>query len=705
VREFEGMTTLNVPGTYPTISAAVAAAIPGDVVLVAAGYGGNEAVDVAVDNLTFNAPAGVPNIVLSAGAGVLGITLAGESPIRIIGNTANNNFIGNAGANDISDGGGGNDRIDGGGGDDTIRSSGGTDTLIGGDGNDTFLIDDPVGGSVDGGAGSDTVHAVDLGGYTFSNVETLDTYYGFITASVSQVASFGNLTAIFGTADTQIVVSLRGAGGTLDFSTRINGENSLGIRDAGLTSAINITGSANDDYLFGSAFNDVLKGGAGADTLVGGAGRDTLIGNEGADILSGGAGNDILIGNGDGDTATYFDATGVRVNLAITTAQNTLSAGADTLSGISNLVGSDYADRLTGDGNANQLDGGAGNDTLDGGAGDDVLLGGDGNDHLLGSAGADRYDGGLGIDVADFRTMAGVQIFLDGSHVNAGDATGDSFVGVERLIGSQTDSDWLVGDGDDNMLVGLGGDDILEGGGGNDILDGGDGNDTLSGGDGNDGFRASAGADHFDGGAGTDYVNYGPSTGAQVFLDGSGTNARAAVGDTFTGVENLVGSLTGIDWLVGDSNANRLTGQGGNDILWGRGGIDQLEGGDGDDRLVGGTGADVMAGGAGSDTFVFDQKPLLASERDRIVDFTSGQDHLEIDASIFGGGLVAGGTVDLVAGSNPSSSGHAGATFLYNTGTGFLSFDADGQGSHAAVTFAWLQNVPTITAGDFTIVA
>ena len=38
------MATLRVPGTYPTISGAVAASAPGDIILVAAGYAGNEAV-------------------------------------------------------------------------------------------------------------------------------------------------------------------------------------------------------------------------------------------------------------------------------------------------------------------------------------------------------------------------------------------------------------------------------------------------------------------------------------------------------------------------------------------------------------------------------------------------------------------------------------------------------------------------------------
>src|SRR5688572_26544691 len=206
------MAVLNVPGTHPTIASAVAAAASGDTILVATGYAGNEAVDVTVNNLIFSAPSDVPNIVLSAGAGVLRITLADASPIRIIGNAANNIFVGNAGANEISDGNGGNDTINGGGGDDLITTSGGTDTLRGGAGDDRFRLDDAVGGTVDGGTGTDTVQTVDLASYAFSSVDTLDTYYGFLTGSLAQIASFGNITAVLGAPDTQIALSLRGIG-------------------------------------------------------------------------------------------------------------------------------------------------------------------------------------------------------------------------------------------------------------------------------------------------------------------------------------------------------------------------------------------------------------------------------------------------------------------------------------------------------------
>ena len=111
--------------------------------------------------------------------------------------------------------------------------------------------------------------------------------------------------------------------------------------------------------------------------LIGGAGNNTLIGGVGNDTLIGGAGNDTLDGGAGSDTASYADATaGVTVSLAMTTAQNTVGAGTDTLTNIENLTGSNLNDTLTGNAGANILNGGTGNDTLNGGAGNDTLIGG-----------------------------------------------------------------------------------------------------------------------------------------------------------------------------------------------------------------------------------------------------------------------------------------------------------------------------------------
>jgi Ca2+-binding RTX toxin-like protein len=67
-------------------------------------------------------------------------------------------------------------------------------------------------------------------------------------------------------------------------------------------------------------------------------------------------------------------------------------------------------------------------------------------------------------------------------------------------------------------------------------------------------------------------------------------------GDTFTSIENVVGSAFE-DVLLGDA---------GNNTLFGLDGVDLLGGQGGDDILVGGAGADVLDGGFGADVYFID---------------------------------------------------------------------------------------------------
>ena len=115
-------------------------------------------------------------------------------------------------------------------------------------------------------------------------------------------------------------------------------QNTIGSGSDALFHIENLRGSNFDDHLTGNSLNNVLEGGLGHDVLDGGA-----------------AGS---------DTASYQHATaGVTVSLAQQNVQqNTVGAGLDTLTNMSNLTGSDHNDTLTGDNNANALTGGAGSD-------------------------------------------------------------------------------------------------------------------------------------------------------------------------------------------------------------------------------------------------------------------------------------------------------------------------------------------------------
>ncbi|CUS33712.1 conserved hypothetical protein [Candidatus Nitrospira nitrosa] len=326
--------------------------------------------------------------------------------------------------------------------------------------------------------------------------------------------------------------------------------------------------------IIGTNSNNTLNGTTSADTIIGRAGNDTLNGSGGNDRLNGGTGTDILNGGTGIDTAdysnlvingtTYIGATaGVTVNLGLTGAQNTGGAGTDTLTSMENVIGTNFADRLTGNSANNVLSGLAGNDTL---------VGGSGNDQLNGGSGNDRVDGGTGIDTADYSTAtAAVTVNLGNIGAqNTGGAGSDTLVSIENLIGSNV-ADNLFGNTGNNVLIGLSGNDQLYGDTGDDRLSGGAGDDSL------------------DGGLGLDTADYSTAT-AAVTVNLGVTNYQNTGGagtDLVVDIENLLGSNF-------------------NDVLTGNTGANVLTGGAGNDTLDGGVGADVMQGGTGNDIYHVD---------------------------------------------------------------------------------------------------
>ena len=133
---------------------------------------------------------------------------------------------------------------------------------------------------------------------------------------------------------------------------------------------------------------------------------------------------------------------------------------------------------------------GGGDDLYDGRGGfvDGIVYGDAGNDTFRPGSGIELFDGGAGIDTLDFRSTAGVRVYLDGSGQNTGTAAGDEYTGIETVLGSATGNDLLAGDSGNNILRGYGGVDTLSGGSGIDNLGGGAGIDRLTGGAGNDRF-------------------------------------------------------------------------------------------------------------------------------------------------------------------------------------------------------------------------
>jgi Ca2+-binding RTX toxin-like protein len=218
------------------------------------------------------------------------------------------------------------------------------------------------------------------------------------------------------------------------------------------------------------------------------------------------------------------------------------------------------------DGAPDAIAGTAGDDVIVGTTGDDVIEGLGGNDILTGGAGADTLDGGTGNDTASYAdSIMGVTVNLATGVGSGGDAQGDTLMNIENLIGS-ANGDTLIGDTNNN---------VLEGGAGADVLNGGAGSDTAS------------------------YA--GAATGVIASLADASINTGDAAGDTFTNIENLIGS-SHADRLTGDAGDNTIDGGLGNDTIDGGAGNDTLIGGAGDDTLIGGAGADALIGGDGADT-------------------------------------------------------------------------------------------------------
>ena len=577
----------------------------------------------------------------------------GEEDDTIRGSEANDTIYAGGGADSVY-GNDGNDVLYGEAGRDYLRGDAGNDTLLGGTENDTLI----------GGAGADILD----GGEGRDRAD-----YRSSDEAVNINLATGEVSG--GEAEGDTLTSIENIGGSA-FNDTLTGNDENN----------SLYGNNGDDLLSGNGGNDWIRGGAGTDTLNGGAGNDTLIGGTGADILDGGEGRDKA-------DYRYSDAA-VNVDIAANTASGGDAEG-DTLSSIENIGGSAFNDTLTGNDENNSLygnngddllSGNGGNDWIRGGAGTDTLNGGAGNDTLIGGTGADILDGGEGRDKADYRySDAAVNVNLAANTASGGDAEGDSFSSIENIVGSAF-NDTLTGNDENNSLYGNNGDDLLSGNGGNDWMRGGAGTDTLNGGAGNDTLIGGTGADILDGRDGRDKADYRYSDAAvNVNLAANTASGGNAEGDTFSSIENIGGSAFN-DTLTGNDEDNSLYGN------------------DGDDILSGGAGRDYIQTGNGNDTIVFNTALDAATNRDTISDFTTGQDTLLLDNSVFSA-LVDEGVLS-VDNFRLNATGVAVAEhdyILYNTTTGVLSYDADGNGIGAAVDFAKLGFKPEIKAGDIMI--
>lgn len=275
--------------------------------------------------------------------------------------------------------------------------------------------------------------------------------------------------------------------------------------------------------------------------------------------------------------------------------------------------------------------------------------------------------------------------------------------GNDILKGTSGD-DILLGLGGNDLLKGSGGIDALFGGDGNDKLDGGKGDDEMVGGKGNDLFLpgdADSGADAMDGGAGIDtvsYANFATATGIYLALSTNNEiGGDDAVGDTFFGIENFIGSEA--------SDIINLE-------FYSRAAPGLISGGDGDDSLAGS--GHVMRGDAGEDDLYCDQLDDTVETvwlqfnkgADTIENFTDNMDKIRVRAKDFNFGSLLNSNELFNHASDNDATGTR-PQFIFRTDTDELYFDRDGTGPKATVLiadFSASSPIGTLQLADFEVV-
>ena len=409
-------------------------------------------------------------------------------------------------------------------------------------------------------------------------------------------------------------------------------------------------GGLGDDDLGGSDDDDVLVGDDGDDSLDGGDGNDTLEGGSGKDVFIGGEGDDTI--NGDGaDAAILWD-------------EDKLAWWADEAD--SDAQDGDDHDHDDGDGDGDGDDACDRVDYSDSDGGVVVDLGeGDGDDAC------DR------VDYSD--SDGSVVVDLGDGTADDGEGGIDTLIAIEDVTGSDAYGDELVGDDADNELDGQGGDDMLDGGDGDDTMIGGSGSDDYVVDDLGDRVRESG-----HGRGEVDSVHASISYHLGRHLETLFLSGRLALNGSGNGGDNT---------LFGNRGANTLSGGGGDDVL---------DGGRGNDVLNGGAGADELRGGKGHDVFRF-TSALNDANVDHIVDFTSGDDRIDLSRSVFSAVRANHHHLAASAFREGSEAADASDRIVYDEDMGSLYYDADGSGAGAAHLIATLEAGTSVDLRDLWI--
>lgn len=428
-----------------------------------------------------------------------------------------------------------------------------------------------------------------------------------------------------------------------------------------------------DDTINSGGGDDVVSPGSGTDIVDLGAGKDrffrglddgltTLDGNTGVDtaIIFGTAGDDTI------DIATSGPTTHISKNVTI---DPLVDATRIEHLVIRPLDGIDLL-RISADADGNlrtvriDLAATSGGTTSDGDA-DDLMLETSATHNNI----VMRQVGNV-VDIAGYEPRISI-VHWDN---NLDEINLKGYGGVDRIDarGIRLVCDFDGQSGDDVLRSGFARD-VLEGGNDHDRLFGGGAHDELFGGTGNDLLVGGRGADLIDGDDDIDFAAYiGSSAGVQVNLLTAVATGGDAQGDTFSDVEGLLGSAHR-DILAGDDNANIVDG---------------------------GLGRDLLRGNGAADLFRF-STALFSDNVDRLIDFTLGEDKVQLLRKIFVGIGTTLDTAEFTIGPEATALTHR---IVYNDQNGWLIHDRNGSRNGGESHFATLPTGLMLGEGSFLMI-
>ena len=317
--------------------------------------------------------------------------------------------------------------------------------------------------------------------------------------------------------------------------------------------------------------------------------------------------------------------------------------------------------------------------------GDDTVYGNGGNDLLIGHGGADYLDGGEGDDIF---VIGGFGSGVQGTTSKADD-------GNKEWIATGAKHDVIIGgDGVDTLRIttGIGADTKANG---TVVL--------------NDANFQSMEVVQVGGTVGRLNVE---NTDLQLLNDhyyfkanGSVADLSNTLGNNGGTINNVVVDASGVttNGLRFEGNADQQTfiGTTQADVFVGNGGNDTLTGGGGADTFVFGKVYEQVVTGASDTVQAYTNTAFDLTGVDTITDFTRGIDKLELHLDQYS--QLAGFNASMLRVNSTGTAQDANDYLVYNSTTKTLSYDADGNGSGAAVDIAVLTGVNTLSTSDFVI--